>query len=89
MGPNSDAGKGTLYINGEPISEVDEIKISMEVEPSDFPPNPDRCFLYRYDGLPPVVAVEIGVVDFQSPVEGAGCGNPSKVGVEVAILNRC
>lgn len=45
MGPNSDAGKGTLYINGEPISEVDEIKISMEVEPSDFPPNPDRCFL--------------------------------------------
>lgn len=38
MGPNSDAGKGTLYINGEPISEVDEIKISMEVEPSDFPP---------------------------------------------------
>lgn len=38
MGSNSDAGKGTLYINGEPISEVDEIKISMEVEPSDFPP---------------------------------------------------
>lgn len=38
MGPNSDTGKGTLYINGEPISEVDEIKISMEVEPSDFPP---------------------------------------------------
>lgn len=38
MGPNSDAEKGTLYINGEPISEVDEIKISMEVEPSDFPP---------------------------------------------------
>lgn len=38
MGPNSDAGKGTLYINGEPISEVNEIKISMEVEPSDFPP---------------------------------------------------
>ena len=38
MGPNSDTEKGTLYINGEPISEVDEIKISMEVEPSDFPP---------------------------------------------------
>lgn len=45
-------------------------------------PNPDRCFLYRYDGLPPVVAVEIGVVDFQSPVEGAGRGNPSKLGLK-------
>ena len=27
MGPNSDAGKRTLYINGEPISEIGEIKI--------------------------------------------------------------
>lgn len=38
MGPNSDTGKRTLYINGEPVSEVNEIKISMEVEPLDFPP---------------------------------------------------
>ena len=22
MGPNSDTGKGTLYINGEPLAEV-------------------------------------------------------------------
>lgn len=89
MGPNSDAGKGTLYINGEPISEVDEIKISMEVEPSDFPPIlTDVSFTVTMD-CPPVVAVEVGVVDFQSPVEGAGHKNPSEVGVEVAILNRC
>ena len=27
MGPNSDTGKGTLYINGEPLAEVGEIKI--------------------------------------------------------------
>ena len=38
MGPNSDTGKGTLYINGEPLAEVGEIKIPLEVEPSDFPP---------------------------------------------------
>ena len=38
MGPNSDTGKGTLYINGEPLAEVGEIKISLEVEPSDLPP---------------------------------------------------
>ena len=83
MGPNSDAGKGTLYINGEPISEVDEIKISMEVEPSDFPPIlTDVSFTVTMDCPPPVVAVEIGVVDFQSPVEGAGRGNPSKLGLK-------
>ena len=38
MGPNSDTGKGTLYINGEPLAEVGEIKIPLEVEPSDLPP---------------------------------------------------
>lgn len=38
MGPNTDSGKGTLYINGEPVVEVEEIKISLEAEPSDFPP---------------------------------------------------
>lgn len=38
MGPNSDTEKGTLYINGEPLAEVGEIKIPLEVEPSDFPP---------------------------------------------------
>lgn len=38
MEPNSNAEKGTVYINGEPISEVGEIKIPLEVEPSDFPP---------------------------------------------------
>lgn len=54
MGPNSDAGKGTLYINGEPISEVDEIKISMEVEPSDFPPIlTDVSFTVTMDCPPP------------------------------------
>lgn len=37
MGPNSDTEKGTLYINGEPLAEVGEIKIPLEVEPSDFP----------------------------------------------------
>ena len=31
--------------------------------------------------------MEIGVVDFQSPVEGAGCGNPSEDGV-VAETDR-
>ena len=36
--PNSDTGKGTLYINGEPLAEVGEIKIPLEVEPSDLPP---------------------------------------------------
>ena len=38
MGPNSDTEKGTLYINGEPLAEIGEIKIPLEVEPSDFPP---------------------------------------------------
>ena len=38
IGPNSDTGKGTLYINGEPLAEVGEIKIPLEVEPSDLPP---------------------------------------------------
>lgn len=38
MGPNSDTGKGTLYINGEPLTEVGKIKIPLEVELSDFPP---------------------------------------------------
>ena len=38
MGPNSDTGKGTLYINGELLAEVGEIKIPLEVEPSDLPP---------------------------------------------------
>lgn len=38
MGPNSDTGKGTLYINGEPLAEVGEIKTPLEVEPSDLPP---------------------------------------------------
>lgn len=38
MGPNSDTRTGTLYINGEPIAEVVEIKIPLEVEPSDLPP---------------------------------------------------
>lgn len=38
MRPNSDTGKGTLYINGEPLAEVGEIKIPLEVEPSDLPP---------------------------------------------------
>lgn len=89
MGPNSDTGKGTLYINGEPVSEVNEIKISMEVEPLDFPPIlTDVSFTVTMD-CPPMVAAEAGVVDFQSPVEGAGRGNPSEVGVEVAILNKC
>ena len=37
MRPNSDTEKGTLYINGEPLAEVGEIKIPLEVEPSDFP----------------------------------------------------
>lgn len=38
MGPNSDGGKGTVYINGEPFSEVSEIKISpRQKEPSSFP----------------------------------------------------
>lgn len=37
MGPNSDTEKRTLYINGEPLAEVGEIKIPLEVEPSDFP----------------------------------------------------
>ena len=66
MGPNSDTGKGTLYINGEPLAEVGEIKISLEVEPSDLPPILANV---SFNGLPPVVAAEVGVVDFQSPVE--------------------
>lgn len=38
MGPNSDGGKGTVYINGEPFSEVSEIKISpRQKKPSSFP----------------------------------------------------
>lgn len=38
MGLNSDTGKGTVYINGEPFSEVSEIKIApRQKEPSDFP----------------------------------------------------
>lgn len=28
-----------------------------------------RCFFHCHNGLPPVVAAEVGVVDFQSPVE--------------------
>lgn len=41
MGPENNTRTGTLYINGEPIAEVisiQEIKIPMEVDPSDFPP---------------------------------------------------
>ena len=38
MGPNSDTGKGTLYINGEPLAEVGEIKIPLEVQQLDLPP---------------------------------------------------
>lgn len=69
MEPNSDTGKGTLYINGEPLAEVGEIKISLEVEPSDLPPIlADVSFTVTMD-CPPVVAAEVGVVDFQSPVE--------------------
>ena len=38
MGTDSDTKTGTLYVNGEPIAEVCEIKIPLEIEPSDFPP---------------------------------------------------
>lgn len=38
MGTDNDTKKGTLYVNGEPIAEVEEIKIPLEVGPSDFPP---------------------------------------------------
>lgn len=38
MGTDNGTEKVTLYINGEPVSEVEEIKIPLEVEPSDFPP---------------------------------------------------
>ena len=41
MGPENNTRTGTLYVNGEPIAEVisiQEIKIPMEVDPSDFPP---------------------------------------------------
>ena len=38
MGLNSDTGKGTVYINGEPFSEVSEIKIApRQKEPPSFP----------------------------------------------------
>lgn len=41
MGVNSDTKKGTLYINGEPVVGVGEIKIlSEEIEPLDLPPIP-------------------------------------------------
>ena len=41
MGPENNTRTGTLYVNGEPIAEVisiQEIKIPMEADPSDFPP---------------------------------------------------
>lgn len=46
MGPENNTRTGTLYVNGESIAEVisiqeikiQEIKIPMEVDPSDFPP---------------------------------------------------
>lgn len=69
MGPNSDTGKGTLYINGEPLAEVGEIKIPLEVEPSDLPPILANVSFTITMDCPPVVAAEVGVVDFQSPVE--------------------
>ena len=57
----------------------------MEGSSADF----DRCFFHLHNGLPEMVAAEAGVVVLQGPVEGAGRGNPSEVGVEVAILNKC
>lgn len=41
MGPENNTRTGTLYVNGEPIAEmisIQEIKIPMEADPSDFPP---------------------------------------------------
>lgn len=38
MGPENDTKTGTLYVNEEPIAEVGEIKIPLEVNLSDFPP---------------------------------------------------
>lgn len=83
MEPNTDSGKGTLYINGEPVVEVEEIKISLEAEPSDFPPILTGVSFTVTMDCPTVVAAEVGVVDFQSPVEGAGSRNPSEVGTDM------
>ena len=38
MGIDNDIGTVTLYVNGEPVTELAEIKIPIEVEASDFPP---------------------------------------------------
>ena len=55
MGPENNTRTGTLYVNGEPIAEVisiQEIKIPMEADPSDFPPILDD-FSITFVGKPP------------------------------------
>ena len=47
MGLNSDTGKGTVYINGEPFSEVSEIKIApRQKEPSSFPLTFEKMLIF-------------------------------------------
>lgn len=88
MGPNNDTGKGTLYINGEPVSEVEEIKISLEVEPLDFPPIlTDVSFTVTMD-CPRWLRRKLAWWIFKARLKALAVETLQKLGLE-QIWNRC
>lgn len=89
MGTDSDTKTGTLYVNGEPVAEVKVIELSFEAEPLNIPPDPERFFYYFYWAVPQEAVMEVAVVVFQSPCDGAGRTNPSEVEVVAVILKQC
>lgn len=89
MGTDSDTKTGTLYVNGEPVAEVKVIELSFEAEPLNIPPILKDSSITFIGRFPQEAVMEVAVVVFQSPCDGAGRTNPSEVEVVVVILKQC